>query len=336
MPVRNALPYLECSIESILNQTYGDFEFVIGDDGSTDGSGELLARYAARDPRIRLHLNSGVGFGPAGSSNWVARLARHDIVARMDADDISAPQRLEAQLRALDADRSAVLVGSAFDCIDPRGRRFRSAARRPPAATPDTIPPFAHGSIMYRRGPFERIGGYRPNCDFWEDLDLYWRLAGFGRLLVLPDVHYSYRCSDGHSRLKADRLRVEQALDLAARCARAHLKGRDYEPLLAEHPARGRVAASVFRWIGGLELRSGQRPFILPSLLRRGSLRFDWETASTFLWGLAAAVAPRRLQAFADALAEAAASRNAHLVPDHVYEWRPRPAGPRAASANAL
>ena len=300
-------------------------------------SGELLARYAARDPRIRLHLNEGEGLGPAGSSNRVARLARHDIVARMDADDISAPHRLEAQLRALDADRSAVLVGSAFDCIDPRGRRFRSAARRPPAATPDTIPPFAHGSIIYRRGPFEQIGGYRPNCDFWEDLDLYWRLARFGRLLVLPDVHYSYRCSDGHSRLKADRLRVEQALDLAARCARAHLKGKDYEPLLAENPARRRVAASVFRWIGGS--RAALRPAALQPASRccgagKPALRLgDREHLPR---RLAAAVAPRRLQAFADALAEAAASRNAHLVPDHVDEWRPCPAPAGGFLANAL
>src|SRR3982750_4446489 len=91
MPVHNALPYLDAAVESILHQTFDDFEFVILDDASTDGSTERLRHWAARDSRIRL-LEVDRNLGPARSSERVARAATASIVARMDADDISYPQ----------------------------------------------------------------------------------------------------------------------------------------------------------------------------------------------------------------------------------------------------
>src|SRR3954447_9691746 len=88
MPVRNALPYLDAAVESILGQTFRDFEFVILDDASTDGSTERLRHWASRDARIRL-LEESRNLGPVLSSERVARAARAPVVARMDADDIS-------------------------------------------------------------------------------------------------------------------------------------------------------------------------------------------------------------------------------------------------------
>src|SRR6185295_12021037 len=130
MPVRNALPYLDDAVRSILDQSHADFELLIGDDGSTDGSREALTDWARKDDRIRLVLGGAGGKGPAGSANWVAGLARGEIVARMDADDLSGPDRLKAQLAALDANPGAVLVGSLFDCIDRDGRVVRRASAR--------------------------------------------------------------------------------------------------------------------------------------------------------------------------------------------------------------
>src|SRR3954452_11229500 len=101
MPVRNAMPYLDIAAESILGQTFQNFEFVILDDGSTDGSTERLREWAMRDPRIRL-LEEKHNLGPALSSERVARAARAPVVARMDADDVSHPRRLEEQLDVLD------------------------------------------------------------------------------------------------------------------------------------------------------------------------------------------------------------------------------------------
>lgn len=101
MPVYNAMPYLDIAVESILGQTYQSFEFVILDDASTDGSTQRLREWAKRDPRIRM-LEEKVNLGPALSSQRVAKAAQAPIVARMDADDVSYPRRLEDQLDVLD------------------------------------------------------------------------------------------------------------------------------------------------------------------------------------------------------------------------------------------
>ncbi|HEY0164487.1 MAG TPA: glycosyltransferase family 2 protein, partial [Sphingomicrobium sp.] len=199
MPVRNALPHLDAAIASILGQSHRTFEFVIGDDGSTDGSAERLSEWARRDGRIRLFHGSGEGLGPSGSSNWVVRLARHPIVARMDADDVSGPRRLEAQLGILRADPDAVLVGTLFDCIDAAGATVLPCNRARLAHLGSWSAPFAHGSIMFRRDAFEKAGGYRDACEFWEDMEFYWRMATVGKLLVACEPLFSYRFNQTHS-----------------------------------------------------------------------------------------------------------------------------------------
>src|SRR5688572_6099446 len=96
MPVYNALPFLDHSINSILTQTFSDFEFVIFDDASTDGSVEQLRAWTTRDNRIKLH-ESKTRLGLSGSSNAVIAHARASMIARMDADDIAHPHRLARQ-----------------------------------------------------------------------------------------------------------------------------------------------------------------------------------------------------------------------------------------------
>src|SRR5688572_26937741 len=124
MPVRNALPYLDAAVESILGQTFKDFEFVIRDDDSTDGSYERLRFWAASDKRIRLFEGDSC-LGPAGSSNWVVGKARAPIVARMDADDVALPHRFRHQLSVLNDNPDAVLIGSVWEGIDRQGRVVR-------------------------------------------------------------------------------------------------------------------------------------------------------------------------------------------------------------------
>ncbi|MDQ5808513.1 MAG: glycosyltransferase family 2 protein, partial [Actinomycetota bacterium] len=111
MPVRNARPYLDQSISSVLGQTFGDFELVIRDDGSTDGSREVLRAWARRDRRIRLHEDDRP-LGPAGSSNWVVAHSDAPFVARMDADDVAHPDRLRRQLAVLRAHADVDVVGA--------------------------------------------------------------------------------------------------------------------------------------------------------------------------------------------------------------------------------
>ena len=180
MPVHNVRPYLDEAVESILGQTFSDFEFVILDDASTDGSGERLREWATRDSRIRL-IGNEENLGPVGSSNMVAKAASAPFVARMDADDISFPDRLSEEVALLRDHRDVGVVGSHCNIIDRSGRTIRGPeawrlSRR------SVFVPFGHGTIMYRREVFDQVGGYREECEYWEDADLH-RMPAFSQAL---------------------------------------------------------------------------------------------------------------------------------------------------------
>ena len=110
MPVYNAAKYLDKAIRSILNQSFEDFEFLMADDGSTDGSARILERYAARDPRIRLIRRPHKGLAP--TLQELVEEARGEFIARMDGDDIALPERFQKQVEYLLANPDCVLVGS--------------------------------------------------------------------------------------------------------------------------------------------------------------------------------------------------------------------------------
>lgn len=265
MPVWNGARYLDVSIGSILAQTFRHFELVIADDGSTDGTWEILRRWAARDARIRL-VRSSRRLGPVGSSNLVARAARAPLVARMDADDWSHPDRLARQIDVIARRPDAVLVGTLFHGMDSRGKITRPLDRwrlRRPGASP----PFSHGSMMYRRTAFDCVGGYREACVYWEDLDLYRRLGTLGRLLVIPEGLYVLRYHSGSARFVDPPADVIRALSLMARCSEAYRATGDYEALLK--------AASAPRLMPGRRTGKSELPSLLwggqPLDLRRRS-----------------------------------------------------------------
>jgi len=191
MPVHDAAAYLDESVASILGQSDPDFEFVIVDDASTDGSRAILRRWARRDPRIRL-VESDRRLGITGAPNLAVGESRASLCARMDADDVAHPDRLRRQRLVLGADPSVALVGTLGVGIDHQGRALRPRdrwrlLRRGPLA------PFIHATIMFRRALFLEIGGYRAECTIWEDADLCRRLAQHGRVMVLPAALYRYR-----------------------------------------------------------------------------------------------------------------------------------------------
>jgi glycosyltransferase involved in cell wall biosynthesis len=290
MPVYNAREFLDESIESILNQTLEDFEFIILDDASNDGSTEALREWAKRDGRIRL-FESRRNLGPSGSSNYVVRRARAPLVARMDADDTVLPDRLRRQYEILQSQPDVQLTGTLWEGVDAHGKpirprdRWRLVRRSP-------FSPFAHGSIMFRRETFERVGGYREACAFWEDLDLYLRLAKTGRIVVLTEVFYYYRSHLNVSRLSFPTEEVERALDLMYACVAEFRAGRSYEHLLeaSESETRSEIgngrrpSPNVFYSIGSLRLWSGYSPAILGPLWRSSALSWDAPSAITLLW----------------------------------------------------
>jgi glycosyltransferase involved in cell wall biosynthesis len=263
LPVRDAMPYLRESVASILGQTHRDFEFVIVDDGSTDGSSDFLREQAALDPRIRLHrLESSVGV--VGASNRVVSLSSAPLVARMDADDVCEPDRLERQLDVFAGTPDAVVVGAMADGIDAAGRRVRGPDRWR-LLRRSMFPPFPHASMMLRREAFDAVGGYREDCESWHDVELTLRLARVGRVLVLPETlyHYRYRAdSVTHSRP------AEQVVDEARimwRCMEELRRGGDYEHVLrsggtAGPPAPVDPATWYGHYIDAMLLWSGLPP----------------------------------------------------------------------------
>lgn len=295
MPVHNALPHLDEAIESIIGQTYADFEFVILDDASTDGSTERLREWAAREPRIRL-VEVKTNLGPALSSQRVAEEARAPIVARTDADDICYPTRLAEQMELMEAHPDVGVVGGLYDIIDATGRKIRAAepwrlVRRSP------FPPFGNGPLMYRRAVFDRVGGYRGECRFWEDYDLILRLARITKILVIPHAIYKVRQSTSGTRFASGREALEPALDLMYRSCERLKRGESYDDLLEAHSRHeAKLNPIVFIWTGSVVLWAGGKPKLFRRLLSRARLSPDFQTAKALVWTAWASRSPSTLR----------------------------------------
>ena len=326
MPVYNALPHLDEAVESILGQSRHDFEFVIYDDGSTDGSRERLEEWARRDSRIALFRGER-NLGPVKSSNTVVGHASAPLIARMDADDVSLPERLERQCELLGGNPDAGVVGCVCEVMDSGGRTVRRLARAP------WVLPFPHGSMMVRRALFDRIGGYRQQCEYWEDLDFVIRAAQQSRVLVIAEPLYRWRHSGGGTRMASDQLRVENALDLRYRSVGRIRRGQSYEDLLrgkAGNPDR--VDPRVFVSLGLLALWSQRRPRLLGRLLKRGRLKFDAASAIALAWTGWASVSPQSLRLAMKLHSKLRNLRRKRKLGSHgVVEWQP----PRAPASAA-
>ena len=272
MPVHNARPFLDESIRSILEQTLRDFEFVILDDASTDGSVELLREWSGRDGRIRLH-ESTERLGLSGSSNAVVAKSRAPIVARMDADDIAHPDRLRRQWQALQRRPDVVVIGSLCIGIDAAGRKVRPRDRWR-LVRHSVYLPFPHGSAMFRRDVFDEVGGYDEAAAGGEDQNLFSRMAARGRVLTLPDALYSYRYHSSNA-----------TLFLGTRAVAGH------------HFHRGNAMAVFYR-LGTMRLWAGEPPMLLQALLENRSLNWNLKTLMILMPAIWGHVSPPTLRAF--------------------------------------
>lgn len=193
LSVHNGERYLAPAMESILNQTCPDFEFIIVNDGSTDQSLNIILSYS--DPRIRLIEQENAGL--TVSLNRAAAIAKGEYLARQDADDISLPDRFEKQLAVMERFSDVVLLGTDRENMDSEGnilwRLWHLTADRWIRALAPLRNEYSHGSLMIRRRAFEEIGGYNPRYLYSQDYDLGWRLAQRGRLYNHPEVLYRYR-----------------------------------------------------------------------------------------------------------------------------------------------
>lgn len=298
MPVHNARPFLDQSIASILGQSLSDFEFVILDDASSDGSDELLHKWSQRDSRIVVHQSPN-RLGPVGSSNLVVSKSSAPVIARMDADDISHPDRLRSQFAIMHGHPDVAAVGTLSDGIDAVGRLVRPRDRwrlvRRSAFTP-----FPHGSAMFRKQVFDDVGRYRQDSLDGEDQDLFRRMADFGRVVTLPEVLYHYRY---------------------------HLTNATFTIYAMEPGSNGSTphpnAASTFYSLGAMRLWAGYPPGVLRALLADKSLRFDPLTLKILAWASWGSLSPASLRFFLRSMIRARdLLLSLHIKDGRPYEWR--------------
>jgi glycosyltransferase involved in cell wall biosynthesis len=196
MPVHNGERHLQEAIESVLGQTFEDFELLVLHDQSTDGTSAILEGYS--DPRMRV-VHNEEKLGLTRSLNKGLHLARGQYIARMDADDISLPERLELQARYLDEHPDTGLVTSAWAIINENGQTGTGIGGISAEALYYTLT-FAncicHSSTMFRKSLALALGGYDPMFDLAEDLDLWYRISRRCKLASLPQILVKYRLSD--------------------------------------------------------------------------------------------------------------------------------------------
>lgn len=287
MSVHNGESFVADSLCSVLDQTFRDFEIIVVDDASVDATMEILHRFS--DSRLKIiPLNSNVGLVDA--LNLAAEHATAPLLARIDADDLWAPEKLGLQVKAFQEDLDLVLLGTCFEYIDGRGRVFRTQSIPSDSlAISNSLRQvgnlLCHASIMMRADIFRKVGGYRKLAGrYSQDYDLWLRLIEFGRVSCLPERLTKYRCHEemlSVTRLPMQRRAAEIYKILGAQrrvggdenlaCAEAFVE-RDRVGI------RNRLAGDYLRWME-LFWQMGRRDFAWLML---------WSAMKTSPFGLAA------------------------------------------------
>jgi glycosyltransferase involved in cell wall biosynthesis len=199
MSVYNGIRYLAESTQSILSQSFSDFEFLIVDDGSTDGSAELIEQFAKSDKRIVL-LRNETNLGLTRSLNIGLKHARGKYLARQDADDISLPERLELQNKYLEQNPEVGIVGTAYYIINEDGKTI---GERTPTLDSQLLKSeliiknhaLNHTSVMARTVLLKKLDGYDESLRYAQDYDLWWRLTGISNLGNIGNKLIKWRAS---------------------------------------------------------------------------------------------------------------------------------------------
>lgn len=203
----------ERSINSILSQTYSDFEFIICDDGSDDDTWELLEAFAKKDTRIRL-IRNGRNLGLAASLNRCIELSSGDFIARHDCDDYCDPQRLEKQIAYLKTHGDIDILGCNAYLFDENGVWGKEVF-------PENVEdkdflfrsPYKHGSVVFRREALIKAGCYRVAKETYrtEDYDLFMRMQKFCKGANLDEYLYFF-CEDKCAKKRRKyRYRIDEA-----------------------------------------------------------------------------------------------------------------------------
>ena len=193
MPAYNAEKYIAEAMDSILNQTFRDFEFIILNDCSKDRTEEIILSYD--DPRI-VYVKNEENMGVARTLNRGLDMAKGEYIARMDADDISLPERFEKQVAYLDANADIAVLGTNIELFtDKKSLGFREFSHNPELMALDMFFScgVAHPSVMMRTNVIQNLGGYAPEFNGLEDYELWCRVLEHYNITTLPDILLQYR-----------------------------------------------------------------------------------------------------------------------------------------------
>lgn len=254
MPVYNAMPYVPKAVESILGQTYADFRFIIINDGSTDTSAEYLN--SIKDQRITLIHQDNSGTGAA--ANRTFELCETEFYARMDADDVSLPERLKEQLSFMEEHKDIVMLGTQVAFIV--GQRIFPAPGTP-TTHEDIIklllkrkPVLCNSSIIVRMDAVRKIDGYRVS-GVCEDFDFFLRMSEVGKLANLGQVLQYYRMHmDSAVATKHDEFCW--GIAYAVECSKCRRNGKpepkldDFKRSWLDRGLLQRAGDSIDRWSG--------------------------------------------------------------------------------------
>jgi glycosyltransferase involved in cell wall biosynthesis len=275
MSVRNGLPYVKETVASIRRQSFAQFEFVIVDNASTDGSVEFLEQVAREETRVRLLLNER-DLGHSGGLNRGLGECRGEWVARIDADDVAMPQRLERQLAFVAAEPRLELTSCLAYYIDPDGRRvgktyhdLKTAADFDRYMSANEMIGLLHPGAFMRRKLVNQVGGYRSQFAAANDIDLWARIAETGALVLVQQeylMEYRVHAAQISAGFSAARLKYEFAR-VCARARRSSKPEPSWEEFLlqwqsAPWPRRldrwRKTRAKEFYRAGGLRYATGQ------------------------------------------------------------------------------
>jgi glycosyltransferase involved in cell wall biosynthesis len=203
MAAYNIELFIDQAVESVLGQTFSDFELIVVEGGSRDATREILESY--RDPRLRVVRHAcgdDIWLWFVESLNLGLSLARGEMIARMDGDDVSLPHRFERQMEVFAHDPELVLLGTDMNYITESGKIGHRAHVGGVSITDHKVaslnlPVIPHGSAMFKKSAVERAGTYRKDFRSCEDQDMWYRLAEVGRVGKIHEPHYLYRINRG-------------------------------------------------------------------------------------------------------------------------------------------
>lgn len=273
MPAYNAFQYLHEAIESVLAQTFNDFELLIIDDGSTDSTAEVAHHYSQRDSRVKLFSQANQGVSVA--RNTGIKMAQGEFIAFLDSDDQWLPDKLAAHIEHLNSDSNLGISFGRVEFMKLNGKPTGQLSNSPLSnLKPQNFlyenPIITNSNPVVRRETFEQVGDFDESMSYAEDLDWClrvicsrrWKIEGINQVLM------RYRTTEGG--LSSRLYRMEEGWDLLI------VKARQYAPKLVEqHYPRAR--AVHLRYLARRAFRLGLPPQVGVDFMTR-ALRSDWKS----------------------------------------------------------